>query len=66
MSTFFVTTNTKSEERLLSEMLKKMRFKAKVLSDEEKEDIGLFLLMREADRTKIVSRESVMAKLGRK
>jgi len=30
------------------------------LSDEEKEDIGLLLLMQEADRTEFVSREEIM------
>jgi hypothetical protein len=30
------------------------------LSDEEKEDIGLMMLMQEADRTAFVSREEIM------
>jgi hypothetical protein len=30
------------------------------LSDEEKEDIGLIMLMQEADRTEFVSREEIM------
>ena len=30
------------------------------LSDEEKEDIGLMILMQEADRTEFVSREEIM------
>ncbi len=30
------------------------------LSDEEKEDIGLMMLMQEADRTEFVSREEIM------
>jgi hypothetical protein len=30
------------------------------LSDEEKEDIGLLMLMQEADRTEFVSREEIM------
>ncbi|MDI6778808.1 MAG: hypothetical protein QME25_01235 [Bacteroidota bacterium] len=37
--------------------------KSKVLSDEEIEDLGLSILMREADRTKKVSRETIMRKL---
>ncbi|MCI4441923.1 MAG: hypothetical protein JHC39_00310 [Lentimicrobium sp.] len=30
------------------------------LSDEEKEDIGMLILMQEADRTEFVSREEIM------
>lgn len=30
------------------------------LSDEEKEDLGLMMLMQEADRTEFVSREEIM------
>jgi hypothetical protein len=30
------------------------------LSDEEKEDIGMLMLMQEADRTELVSREEIM------
>ena len=30
------------------------------LTDEEKEDIGLLILMQEADRTEFVSREEIM------
>ena len=30
------------------------------LTDEEKEDIGLLMLMQEADRTEFVSREEIM------
>jgi len=32
----------------------------KALSDEEKEDLGLLLLMQQSDRTDVVSREEVM------
>lgn len=34
------------------------------LSDEEKEDLGLLLLMQQVDRTETVSREEVMNALG--
>lgn len=34
------------------------------LSEEEKEDIGLLLLMQQADRTETVSEEEVMAELN--
>lgn len=34
------------------------------LSDEQKEDLGLLLLMQQVDRTETVSREEVMNALG--
>ena len=46
--------------RLLSDMLKKMRTRAKKLSNEDREGIGLSKLMGEADRSEKVSREQVM------
>jgi hypothetical protein len=49
--------------RFIYELLKKLAIPSKVLSDEEKEDLGLSILMREADRTKKVSREIIMRKL---
>lgn len=66
MSTFIVTTKTKEDEALLAQLLKKLHFKAKVLSDEEKEDMGLAHYMKEVDRSEVVSKDSIMAKLGRK
>lgn len=33
------------------------------LSDEEKEDLGLLMLMQEADRTETVSRDEIIQKL---
>ncbi|MBK7268158.1 MAG: hypothetical protein IPI07_01120 [Flavobacteriales bacterium] len=39
--------------------------KAKELSVEELEDLGLLMLMLEADRTKTVSRDTIMRKLSR-
>ncbi|KFC18302.1 MULTISPECIES: hypothetical protein [Epilithonimonas] len=38
--------------------------KLKSLSEEDREDIGLLLLMQQSDRTDIVSREEVMNELG--
>ena len=50
---------------LLTALLKKMSIEARVLSDEEKEDLGLGLMMREAKNSPRVSRDAVMQKLGR-
>ncbi|MDD4150836.1 MAG: hypothetical protein PHE33_12495 [Bacteroidales bacterium] len=66
MATIVRDIKDKAELKLLSEMLKKMRIPIKVLSAEEREDLGLIKLMKEVDRTKKVSRSKVMEKLGRK
>jgi hypothetical protein len=66
MNTIIVQPKTKAEMQLVSEMLKKMRIASKVLSDEEREDMGLGILMKQANRSEKVSKSKVMAKLGRK
>jgi hypothetical protein len=62
----YIVINPKSSEELkfISELLKKLGVKSKVLSDEDSEDLGLALLMREADRTETVSEEEIMSKLN--
>lgn len=66
METIIVNAKNKTELQLISDMLKKMRVGMRVLTIEEREDLGLIKLMKEADRTKTVSREKIMEKLGRK
>jgi len=63
VTSIVITPKNKSELELLSNLLKKLKIDAAYLSDDEKEDLGLKLLMREADRTKKVSRARVMKKL---
>lgn len=63
MSTLVITPQNKSELDLLIALLKKMQIHVAVIDEDEKEDMGLVLLMKEADRTDKVSRESIIAKL---
>jgi len=63
METLIVTLKDKHEMQLVSDMLKKMKINAKKLSDEEREDIGLSKLMKQANRSEKVSREQVMKSL---
>jgi hypothetical protein len=65
MDAILVRPKSKSDLKLLSELLKKMKIPAHLLSADEKEDIAILSLMNEADRKKKVSREHVMAKLTR-
>lgn len=64
MKSIIISPKSKEEMDLLSKLLKKLNVDAAYLSEDEKEDLGLKLLMREADRKKTVSRASVMKKLG--
>ena len=56
----------KAELKLVSDLLKKMQIETQLLTEEQRENFGLIKLMKQADRTQKVSREKVMAKLGRK
>lgn len=66
MNTIIVQPKTKAEMQLVSEVLKKMRIASKILSPEECEDLGLEMLMKQANRSEKVSKSKIMAKLGKK
>ena len=63
MEKLIVAVKDKHEMQLVSDMLKKMRINAKKLSEEDREDIGLSKLMKQAHRSEKVSREQVMKSL---
>ena len=63
MESLIITPANNEELALIKAVLKKMNLETKVLTDEEKEDMGLALLMSEADRNATTSREEVMKKL---
>jgi hypothetical protein len=52
MATILIDIKDKAELKLLSEMLRKMRISIKILTQEERENLGLLKLMKDADRTK--------------
>ena len=66
METFIVSAKDKAEFNFLSDLFKKLKINAKVFSPEEKEDFALGEMMSKIDRSKKVSRDSVMAKLNKK
>ena len=66
MNTIIVQPKTKAETQLVSDLLRKMRINSKILNDQEREEFGLGLLMKQANRTEKVSRNKVMEKLSRK
>lgn len=65
MESVIITPRNKKELEFVSDLLNKLGINSKKLSIEEKEDLGLALSMREADRTKKVSETIIMKKLGR-
>ena len=66
MSTVIIDTKDKGELRLVTDLMKRLGIGTKILSDREKEDLGLSLMMKEVDRTKRVSRDTIMRNLRSK
>ena len=64
MDALIIKSENRSDLKLIQELVKKMGLESKSLSGEEIEDLGLTFLMKQADRTKIVSRKTVMEKLN--
>jgi hypothetical protein len=64
METVIITPKNKKELQFVSDLLKKLGIDSKKLSLEDKEDLGLALMMKDADRTKFVSEKVIMKKLG--
>ena len=63
MKSIVITPKSRSELELLSELLKRLNIDAAYINPEEKEDLGLKTLMRQANRKKTVSRSRVIRKL---
>jgi hypothetical protein len=64
MESIVISPKTKDEARLIADLLKKMNISSTTISDDEKEDIGLLMMIKEADRNEKVTREEVMKKLA--
>jgi hypothetical protein len=63
MSSIVINPKSPQELKFISELLQKLGVKSKVISDEDTEDLGLSLLMKDVDRSDIVSEDEIMAKL---
>lgn len=63
MKTVIIIPKTRSQDESLSDFLKKTKIDALYLNEQEKEDIGLKILMKEANRKKTVSRAAILNKL---
>jgi hypothetical protein len=63
MSSIVINPKNPQELQFISELLQKLGVDAKVLSDEDTEDLGLAVLMRDVDRSVVATEDEVMAKL---
>ncbi len=63
MSKIVINPRDDKELKFVSELLQKLGVASKILSDEQQEDLGLTVLMKEVDRSDIVPETEVMKKL---
>ena len=63
MKAVLITPKNESELKFVSDLLKKLGIGVSTMSEEELEDLGLSKMMKKADRTKKVSKESIKKKL---
>ena len=64
MKSIVITPKDARELKFISELLEKLGINSRVLNEEEKEDIGMSILMKEVDRSSKVSKEEIMKKLN--
>ena len=64
MKTIIVTPKDIGELKFLTSLLSKLKISSREWTDEEKEDFGMSLLVKQTDCSRKVSRESVMKKLA--
>lgn len=65
MQSLLITPKDEAELELLSALLARLNVTTTIIAEDDKEDIGLSILLQQADRTEHVSRESVFKALGR-
>jgi hypothetical protein len=63
MSSIVVSPKSQKEFQFISELLSKLGVSSKVLSDEELEDLGLAVMMKDVDRSDVASEDEIMQKL---
>jgi hypothetical protein len=65
MASIIITTKTNDDIRFLKQMAAKIGLSSRVLSDEEREDAGLLIAMKQGRKKEYVSREKVMKRLDK-
>jgi hypothetical protein len=63
MKSMAITPKSQTEFKFINDLLKKLGISSATMTEEEIEDIGLSKMLKAVDKTKKVSRESIMRKL---
>lgn len=64
MDSIVINPKNKEELKLIEALLIKMGVKSKVLKEEEMEDLGLSILMKDVDRSDLVTEKEILSKLA--
>jgi intein/homing endonuclease len=63
MKAVVITPKSESEFKFINDLLKKLGISSSTFTDEEIEDIGLSKMLKAVDKTKKVSKQSILNKL---
>lgn len=63
MKAMVITPKNQVEFKFIDDLLKKLGISSATMSEEQLEDLGLSKMLKAVDKTKIVSKKSVMQKL---
>lgn len=63
MSSIVISPKNQQELQFISKLLQRLGVNSKVLSNEDTEDLGLSLLMKETDRSDFATEDEIMSKL---
>ena len=63
MKAMVITPRSQTEFKFINDLLKKLGILTATMTEEELEDVGLSKMLKAVDKTKKVSRESIMQKL---
>lgn len=64
MKGLVIKAKSQSEFKFVSDLLKKLGISSATMSEAELEDLGLAKLMKSVNKSKKVSRDTIMSKLG--
>ena len=65
MDSILIEPKRKEDLKLLNDLAKKLGYKSAIISDEEKEDLGLLKAIKKFHKKDYVSEEEVMKSLNR-
>jgi hypothetical protein len=63
MKAMVITPKNSSEYKFIHDLLKKLGISSATMTEEELEDLGLSKLLKSVDKTKKVSKSSILQKL---